>query len=333
MKTFSYFVLFLLCSTIVLAAPGQNAGVDPIFKELGMEKPLQWSTWTQQQKHSYLRSLGVYPESGSKYQGRIGDLSAYFAKLGLEQPLNWNELSFEQKQSYIAGEPINQPKINEPAVIAGHRKNSNNISYYILVVLGVIIGLFSFLRPKNSLKKDVGSFIYFVLPFFLALVSYFLMHKWIFNLMGSIAEYLLIFLLFVKPVALIFKIKFLYPVISYRRQLGVASFWFFFFHAAGLMYIMDLWNFQAFYEPYMYLGLAAGIGMLLLSVTSNDKSVRYFRRNWKRLQYVAYPVLFGTLAHTSLATYGDLNKFWIVSIPYALLKLFELAPWAKRYKE
>ncbi|GAH36082.1 unnamed protein product, partial [marine sediment metagenome] len=114
--------------------------------------------------------------------------------------------------------------------------------------------------------------------------------------------------------------------VAYRRESGMASFWLFIFHAGGLIYTRNLTTLSTYFTTtFLFWGLVAGVGMIILAATSNDESIIYFKRKWKRLQYIAYPVLFAVLAHSSLWANDNLNKFFMYSGIFIVLKTLEFS--------
>ena len=108
---------------------------------------------------------------------------------------------------------------------------------------------------------------------------------------------LLYLILFMKPILVIIGHRIQYTLLHFRRQLGVLSFWFALFHTAGIIWLrgwrhidMYLW-----YSNYLFWWMVAMIGMVLLALTSNYRSIKTMKYRRKKLQYLAYPVLFMTL--------------------------------------
>jgi len=151
---------------------------------------------------------------------------------------------------------------------------------------------------------------------------------------GQSALYLVAFNLFLKPVAKITNIKILKRLLIYRRQFGIASFWFFAFHAVGMWQTLQLTEIAYFMDPrynLMY-GALAAIGMTVLFITSNDISVRTLKRNWKRIQYIAYPTLLLIFYHAALAE-GELGGFYFGTISFIILKILERSKVSFKKKE
>ena len=175
----------------------------------------------------------------------------------------------------------------------------------------------------SKLRKLIQLFSYYLLPFLLLSISILSNNKWIFSKLGNLAFILLTANLYLRPIAVILNNRYLNTLSTYRRELGVASFWLYFFHAIGffLLYKIPLKNFIDT-NTYSFWGFLASICMLLLWITSNDKSISYLKKNWKRLHRLAYPLFYFSLIHISLAQKNP-EKILILGIPYILLKIIE----------
>ena len=165
---------------------------------------------------------------------------------------------------------------------------------------------------------------YTIVPLALVTFSILIPSRDTFIYYGRAAQFLLIYILFIKPLAHVFNIKWMRRHIAYRRQFGVATVWFALFHALMFIYDRELYYFQDFqgignYLPY---GAVAIVGMSILGLTSNNYSVRLLKRNWKRVQYLAYPTLFFTLLHSSMAR-GEMPFVIVVSTLFIILKTLE----------
>lgn len=138
---------------------------------------------------------------------------------------------------------------------------------------------------------------------------------------GKIAEVLLYATLFVKPVAMLVRWNVLLKILPYRRQMGVATFWFAFFHGANMLLAIGLQKPAWYFDPGSLIpyGILALLGLSVMAVTSNDRAVRYLGRNWKRVHYLAYPVFFLVLLHVSIAQKETL-KFFILAFLYVALQ-------------
>lgn len=175
----------------------------------------------------------------------------------------------------------------------------------------------------NKPRKIIQFFTYYLLPILLLSGSIFLNNKWVFSKYGNLAFILLAANLYLRPIAVIINNRYLNILTTYRRELGVGSFWFYLFHAAGffLLYKIPLLNFINT-RTYSFWALLASICMWLLWITSNDKSINLLKRNWKRLHRLAYPLFYFSLIHVSLAQ-KEPEKIIILGVPYIILKIFE----------
>lgn len=209
-------------------------------------------------------------------------------------------------------------------------------SFYVILsyLLALLVVVGSFVKPSHPTRKILRKgIIYYGLPILLLLFSFLHPERLYFRELGTIAERLLIFLLFVKPVATIFKSKFFMRAVTYRRESGIASFWFFIFHTGGLIYVLRLTSISNYLVAFMFWGVIAGIGMLILVATSNNASIKYFKKNWKKIQYLSYPVLIATLVHSSLWAQGNLVKVYVVGGFFIVLKVIEYVILKKRNKK
>ena len=316
MKKIVFFITLLLLIPLISAGPG--TGVDPILESVGLEKPAQWNSWSESQKFSYLQERGIYPENGRKYKGSANTDKFFSEYLGVEKPTNWDSLSFAEKQLFV-----NEIK-TEAQSIPQTTTTNEPISWQtpLLLLLSLFIVVASFFKHKSKMKKIGEIIAFYALPIILLLVTIFFPDKHFFIELGEFAERVLIFLLFIKPLSVIFSSKTLSRAVTYRQELGLVSFWLFLFHAIGLILVNNMQLKTLFTIPYLLWGTIAGVLMILLAITSNQFSMKKLKRNWKRVQYLAYPALLGVLLHSSLAT-NNLTKFYVVTGLFILLKFLE----------
>ena len=156
----------------------------------------------------------------------------------------------------------------------------------------------------KTIKKVVSVISYCLLPITLAVVSILLSPNTdYYEELGSAALAILTFILFLTPIVDITNLKTLKLIRGFRREMGLSSFYLFLFHAAGFIYLYDLFNIGLYTDPKQHLFWAgvAAIGMLILAITSNNFSVKLLKRNWKKIQFIAIPTYFFALAHSYLA--------------------------------
>lgn len=174
---------------------------------------------------------------------------------------------------------------------------------------------------KITFKKFIHLAVYYLLPLLLIYLSYTLRSPIFFKSLGSYTFYLLLIILFSKPLAVLTGGKIFWKIVSYRRELGVLSFWTFLVHSAGFAYSYQLYRFTAWPAP-IYWGAIAGVGMVILGFTANNYAVRLLRRNWKKLHRIVYFVFFAALVHIALTRQQYLSYIIIGSI-FLVLKLWE----------
>ena len=172
-----------------------------------------------------------------------------------------------------------------------------------------------------TFRKFSQVIIYYILPLALAILVW--QDIVSFNILGITALYLLFFILIIKPLAVIFKAGWLWKIISYRRELGIAIWWFFIFHGLGMIISRNLqWSYFTNINNSLFWCLSAGIGILILSLTANNISVRLLKKNWKRLHYLAYLIFLAAFYHASLAQ-DELMRFYIIASVFIILKIIE----------
>lgn len=174
------------------------------------------------------------------------------------------------------------------------------------------------------LKKVLSVFAYAVVPIAGVVLSALAPSGDLFRKFGELSQMGLLAILFMKPVAFIVPFNFLKRALTYRRQMGVAVFWLALFHSAGFIYEYGLLAPGDFlgWENYVFYGAVALAMFVVLAVTSNDVSIRLFRKNWKRIQYLAYPSLFFVLLHSSMSE-GEMAKVFVLGVAFIVFKFLE----------
>jgi sulfoxide reductase heme-binding subunit YedZ len=344
---------FLLFFSDISYVSGKNhdfPGAKNIFYTIGLEIPEKWQEWSRTDRHTYLKNLGLEPSQGGHYKGHITDLSGYFSVLGIQQPENWEKMTFEEKNTLVkqsdffyfstpkkiqktSYSPSPDTKISQkflPTKVVAIWEKYIPIFLFTGSSLILFIGVLWSISPHKTYRKILQIMVYYILPAVLFFFSIWVPKRSLFLAMGNISEWFLLFILFIKPVAVIFRYSFLMRFLSLRREFGILTFWFFLFHASGFIALYDLFHFSEYMtRPPLFFGSIAGIGMLLLGLTSNNFSVKLLKRHWKKLQYVAYPVLLFTLLHSSLASDDGYTKILIIIFLFMVLKAGE---W-KKHKE
>ena len=140
-------------------------------------------------------------------------------------------------------------------------------------------------------------------PAVLILYRYFASDVWVGDLLHPTGEWsarLLIFALMLTPLAQLFRGQaWVQWLVRRRRALGVAAFAYALLHL--VFYLIDMATLQNVLAELPALGIwtawAAFLLMLAVATISNDASMRLLKRNWKRVQRLAYPAALFTLLH------------------------------------
>ena len=174
---------------------------------------------------------------------------------------------------------------------------------------------------KLSFRKLSHLIIYYLVPVLLSYLALNVSDPHEYAEFGLYTISLLIIILYAKPLAVISKLKFLWKIVSYRRELGILSFWTFAFHSLGLVYSYSLYDISNWFTA-VYWGVSAGIGLFIVVSTSNDIAVKLLKRNWKRIQNLSYIVLPLALVHVSLIK-SEYMLYIALFVVFAILKLLE----------
>jgi len=153
---------------------------------------------------------------------------------------------------------------------------------------------------------------------------------WPGDLLHSTGEWsarLIIFALMLTPLGQLFPanrvIKWL---VRHRRAFGVAAFAYALLHLA--FYVLDMETVAAMLAelgaPGIWTGWLALLCMALPAAISSDAAMRLLRRNWKRLQRLAYPAAILTLVHWVLVHDG-MTSALVHFAPLILLQALRLA--------
>ncbi|MDO8566422.1 MAG: ferric reductase-like transmembrane domain-containing protein [Candidatus Moranbacteria bacterium] len=124
---------------------------------------------------------------------------------------------------------------------------------------------------------------------------------------GSLAEYMLLLILFLSPLSKIFQARLLLQMMGLRREFGILMGCLAIVH--GVTYFLDPVTFSLNIEPYLntrffsmpplfYFGILSLILVLPLLLTSNNFSLRFLGgEKWKALHRLVYVILFTALLH------------------------------------
>ncbi len=149
-------------------------------------------------------------------------------------------------------------------------------------------------------------FAFVIMPVLLWVVTLISGNDHMYKEWGSMSMNVLYLIMFMKPLIVIAGYRIWYTLLPYRRQLGMIAFWLAAFHTGGLIVAKNLWNISTYLTNpltnYLFIGVFAMLGMVILAATSNFYSIKKLGKNWKKIQWLAYPVLFLGKLH------GDLSK-------------------------
>lgn len=133
--------------------------------------------------------------------------------------------------------------------------------------------------------------------------------------MGKWALWLLLITLLCSPLARHTAIK----AVRYRRMLGLFCFTYASAHLATYVIGWIELDWAVFIEdigkrPFIYLGMLAWFGLLLLALTSPKAMVRRLKKNWKRLHRLVYGVLVLALIHFWLQSRVSSFEAWLYTL-------------------
>ncbi len=151
--------------------------------------------------------------------------------------------------------------------------------------------------------------------------------------LGNWGMILFFVILLVKPVMQIFpKFRIFGTIVGLRRELGVLCMWFVLTHGFGPMLESELWKSENFlpllaWDNYLLWGIVGGLGMLILGITSNKVSVKFLKRNWKRLHLIIYPVMIASILHV---IFIDIEEYWMYAVLGVVYVGMKLWLWRKK---
>jgi methionine sulfoxide reductase heme-binding subunit len=139
---------------------------------------------------------------------------------------------------------------------------------------------------------------------------------------GEFSARLMILAMMIGPAVALFGAKgWLVWLMQRRRTLGVAAFLYALLHL--VFYIIDMETLKDIMAEFLALGIwtgwAAFVLMLVPAAISNDAAMRALKRNWKRIQQLAYGAAVLTLLHWIYID-NDLGPALVHFIPLALLQ-------------
>lgn len=133
--------------------------------------------------------------------------------------------------------------------------------------------------------------------------------------MGKWALWLLLITLSCSPLSRHSSIK----AVRYRRMLGLYCFFYASCHLATYFFGWIELDWRVFVEdlgkrPFIYLGMLAWVGLLVLAVTSPKAMVRRLKKNWKRLHRIIYLLIVLALIHFWLQSRVSSFEAWLYTL-------------------
>lgn len=156
--------------------------------------------------------------------------------------------------------------------------------------------------------------------------------------LGSIALFLLFFILFLSPVSKILRTRLLLQMMSVRRELGISMAYIATVHGVG--YLFDpLWYSQYVapqigtsmftIDPRYFFGIAAYGLTLPLLLTSNNLAIKFLGASlWKKLHRIVYVLFFVVLLHYFLKTgKADSIQYGIGLLVFSFYVFIKVLAW------
>lgn len=141
---------------------------------------------------------------------------------------------------------------------------------------------------------------------------------------ANLSWLLLNIILISRPLAVMTRNKYLFKLLRFRRELGILCGLSAIIHASFFLLGSNLilafftdshfWSLDSFFGW----GSLALILMLAPLLTSNDYSIRFFKKYWKKIQQVTYGVYLATAIHVAMVSEDFLGILLPVSIWLAL---------------
>lgn len=177
--------------------------------------------------------------------------------------------------------------------------------------------------------KKFQSFVWILLYLPLALQTYRYVAEIVFygeylHWTGEQSVLLVLIVLAITPLRLLFaNARWVRWLMSFRRDIGVASFVYAFFHL--ISYLARQANVSDILQDSLEIGLLTGwlafVIFLLLALTSNDYSVRLLLRRWKLLHRTIYFGIALTFAHWMLTAFNPASAYLYLGIGILLIVL------------
>ena len=194
----------------------------------------------------------------------------------------------------------------------------------------------------SKLRKFLNWFVIFVVPILFLIYTFFILKNNLFyefeikgRLLGYIAYWLLAFILLIKPIIIIFNLKKLKKYLSYRKELGILTFYFALFHVVfvtlfhyKILKFDELEKSVVFFffnffikDKYNFIGFLGLIILFILTITSNKFSMKLLKNKWKKLHYSVYLAFILLSLHSYFITREII--YVITLVIFIILKILE----------
>lgn len=191
--------------------------------------------------------------------------------------------------------------------------------------------------PSKNLRKTIHVLFYFIMPLSLLISLIFIKNYRLSAQFGEWAWQVLILILFIKPIIKIIARKELMWILTYRRELGILCFYLALAHLAGSIWNLKLFDLTNYLPPnhFLFTGALAGIVLFILYLTSNNFSMCFLKKYWKRIQYSSYLVLPLISAHQILLKQEAEDTFGLIAlnIAFIILKILEYKKITLKFKK
>lgn len=142
-------------------------------------------------------------------------------------------------------------------------------------------------------------------------------------LTGEWALYFLFFTLAITPLS---KIKGMAVIASFRRMLGLYSFFYACLHLLVFIAVWLAWDIQDVFvevseRPYIAAGFVSWLLMLPLAITSTRKWRQRLGKSWKKLHKAVYFAVTAALVHIVWQVRSDSGEFYLYLAVFLLLML------------
>ncbi len=248
----------------------------------------------------------------------------------------------------------NQVQVKIETQIQEEHENHNGIKMYLQAVefgqflfFVIILLIIYLIHQKYPLTKLIEIVSYYILPIialWLTINVWMIEQTWqdVFGF-GREIWYLCLWLLFIiliaKPITVLTKPKKktkkslfsvhqrLSFIILQRRPLWILVFWLWFFHfLVYMLFRLNIWVsvFNFIWEYFIITGLIWLVALLIWFITSNNKSIFYFKKYRKPIQMTAYIALLFSVIHIILIKTDTAFVLVPATIIYVILKILEL---------